>query len=131
LEKTFVMIKPDAVKRKLVGEIIKRIEDKGLELIKIEKTQLTSEQAKQHYAIHENKDFFEDLIKFIISGPVVLLVVKGQNSVQAIRQLIGATDPLKAVPGSIRGDFGLSIQENIIHGSDSFENAKKEINFFF
>lgn len=131
MEKTFVMIKPDGVRRKLVGEIIKRIEDKGLELEDIKIIQLSKEQAEQHYSIHKNQEFFNDLIKYITSDPVVIIVVKGRNAVQAVRQLIGATDPIKALPGSIRGDFGFSIQENIVHGSDSKENAENEIKFFF
>lgn len=125
------MIKPDGVRRKLVGEIIKRIEDKGLELEDIKIIQLSKEQAEQHYSIHKNQEFFNDLIKYITSDPVVIIVVKGRNAVQAVRQLIGATDPIKALPGSIRGDFGFSIQENIVHGSDSKENAENEIKFFF
>ena len=131
MEKTFVMIKPDGVRRKLIGEIIKRIEDKGLELEDIKIIQLSKEQAEQHYSIHKNQEFFNDLIKYITSDPVVIIVVKGRNAVQAVRQLIGATDPIKALPGSIRGDFGFSIQENIVHGSDSKENAENEIKFFF
>ncbi len=131
MEKTFVMIKPDGVRRKLVGEIIKRIEDKGLELEDIKIIQLSKEQAEQHYSIHKNQEFFNDLIKYITSDPVVIIVVKGRNAVQAVRQLIGVTDPIKALPGTIRGDFGFSIQENIIHGSDSKENAENEIKFFF
>ncbi len=131
MEKTFVMIKPDGVRRKFIGEIIKRIENKGLELEDIKIIQLSKEQAEQHYSMHKNQEFFNDLIKYITSDPVVIIVVKGRNAVQAVRQLIGATDPIKALPGSIRGDFGFSIQENIVHGSDSKENAENEIKFFF
>lgn len=125
------MIKPDGVRRKLVGEIIKRLENKGLELLNIKIIQMSKEQAEQHYSMHKNKEFFNELIEYIISDPVVIIIVKGINAIQAVRQLIGDTEPIKALPGTIRGDFGLSIHENIIHGSDSKENAKREIQFFF
>lgn len=131
MEKSFVMIKPDGVRRRLIGCILKRFEEKnliikGLKLIKIEE-----EKAKIHYKEHTGKVFFNKLIKYITSGPVVAMVLEGENCISEIRKMVGATDPQKALPGTIRGDYGLSLDENIIHASDSEKNAKREIELFF
>lgn len=131
MERSFVMIKPDGVRRRLIGCILKRFEKKnltikGLKLIKIEE-----EKAKIHYKEHTGKDFFDKLIKYITSGPVVAMVLEGENCISEIRKMVGATDPQKALPGTIRGDYGLSLDENIIHASDSEKNAKREIELFF
>lgn len=125
------MIKPDAVKKGLIGEVTKRIEDKGLKIVEQKMLTLSREKASELYAVHKGKAFFEDLIDFITSGPVVVMKVEGVLAVQAVRNIMGATDPLKADSGSIRGDFGLDISQNLIHGSDSAENAKKELAIFF
>ena len=114
IEKTLVLVKPDGVKKHICGEVISRFERKGLEVEAIKMIQVPEELAKKHYAEHEGKGFFKDLIAFITSGPVLAMVIKGENAVAAVRQINGATDPLKAVPGSIRGDFATSIDENVV-----------------
>jgi len=131
LETTFVMIKPDGVKRRIVGEIIHRLEKKGLEIVDIKLLNLSKELAEEHYSEHKGKEFFDQLIEYITSGPVIAMVVKGNNAIQAVRQLMGNTDPIKAAPGTIRGDYGLTIRENLVHGSDSLESSKREISLFF
>jgi nucleoside-diphosphate kinase len=131
IEKTLVLVKPDGVKKHICGEVISRFERKGLEVEAIKMIQVPEELAKKHYAEHEGKGFFKDLIAFITSGPVLAMVIKGENAVAAVRQINGATDPLKAVPGSIRGDFATSIDENVVHASDASETAEREIGLWF
>ena len=131
VEKTLVLVKPDGVKKHICGEVISRFERKGLEVEAIKMIQVPEELAKKHYAEHEGKGFFKDLIAFITSGPVLVMVIKGENAVTAVRQINGATDPLKAVPGSIRGDFATSIDENVVHASDAPETAEREIGLWF
>lgn len=131
IEKTLVLVKPDGVKKHICGEVISRFERKGLEVEAIKMIQVPEELAKKHYEEHEGKGFFKDLIAFITSGPVLVMVIKGENAVAAVRQINGATDPLKAVPGSIRGDFATSIDENVVHASDAPETAEREIGLWF
>ena len=131
MERTLVLVKPDAVRRGLAGEIISRLEKKGLKIVALKMLQMDSELAEQHYAIHKGKPFFPGLVDFITSAPIIAAVVEGGKAVEAVRRLMGETDPLNATPGTIRGDFGLDIGQNLIHGSDSVENAAKEINLFF
>ncbi len=131
-ERTLVLVKPDGVARALVGEVISRIERKGLRLAALELRLVTIETAQVHYAEHEGKAFFPSLIEFITSGPVVAMVVEGDRAIAAFRQLAGATDPVeKATPGTIRGEFGLQTQLNLVHGSDSAESAEREIGLWF
>jgi len=131
MQRTLVLVKPDAVQRRLAGEIISRLEKKGLKIVALKMLQMDRGLAEQHYAIHKGKSFFLGLVDFITSGPIIAAVVEGENTVEVVRRLMGETDPLKAAPGTIRGDFGLDIGQNLIHGSDSIENAAKEINLFF
>jgi nucleoside diphosphate kinase len=131
IEETLVLVKPDGVKKHICGEIIARFERKGLSIKAIKMIQVPVELAKKHYAEHEGKGFFKDLIDFITSGPVLAMVIEGENAVAAVRQINGATDPLKAVPGSIRGDFATSIDENVVHASDAPETAAREIGLWF
>ncbi|OBG37159.1 MULTISPECIES: nucleoside-diphosphate kinase [Mycobacteriaceae] len=131
-ERTLVLIKPDGVNRRLVGEIINRIEKKGLTLAALELRPVQQAVARQHYAEHDGKAFFASLLDFITSGPVVAAVVEGPRAIEAFRQLAGGTDPVaKATPGTIRGDFGLETQFNLVHGSDSPESAEREIALWF
>jgi nucleoside-diphosphate kinase len=130
-ERTLVLVKPDGVRRGLIGEVISRIERKGLAITRLELVTLTRERAEQHYAEHTDKPFFGDLVDFITSGPVAALVVEGPDAVVAVRQLMGATNPLEAAPGSLRGDFATAIGENIVHGSDSQASGEREIALFF
>ena len=131
-ERTLVLVKPDGVSRGLVGEVISRIERKGLSLVALELRTVARSLAEQHYAEHDGKSFFESLLEFITSGPVVALVVEGPRAIPAFRQLAGGTDPVeKAAPGSLRGDFGLETQYNLVHGSDSPESAAREIKLWF
>lgn len=131
-ERTLVLVKPDGVSRGLVGEVISRIERKGLALAALELRQVERGLAEQHYAEHDGKPFFESLLEFITSGAVVAAVVEGPRAIEAFRQLAGGTDPVgKAAPGSIRGDFGLEVQFNLVHGSDSPESAAREIKLWF
>lgn len=131
-ERTLVLIKPDGVGRRLVGEIVGRIERKGLTLAALELKTVGESLARQHYAEHESKAFFGSLLEFITSGPVVAAVVEGPRAVEAFRQIAGATDPVQgATPGTIRGDFGLETQFNLVHGSDSAESAQREIALWF
>jgi nucleoside-diphosphate kinase len=129
--RTFVMVKPDGVRRGLVGEIIARLERKGLKLLGLKLMRITPELAGAHYAEHRDKPFYPELTAFITSGPVVAMVWEGPRAVEVVRALMGATDPLRAAPGTIRGDFGLALTENVIHGSDSEESAEREIGLFF
>ncbi len=130
-EKTYLMIKPDGVRNKHVGEIINRLERAGLNLDRLELGEVSLEQAQANYAEHEGKPFYEGLISYITSGPVVKMVVSGEGAVAKCRSLMGATNPADAAPGTIRGDFGLVMDENVIHGSDSPESAEREIGIFF
>ncbi len=131
-ERTLVLVKPDGVRRALVGEVISRIERKGLRLVALELRTVSREVAVTHYAEHEGKVFFDSLVEFITSAPLVALVVEGDRAIPAFRQLAGGTDPVeKAAPGSIRGDFGLETQFNLVHGSDSPESAAREIALWF
>ncbi len=125
------MIKPDGVQRKLVGEVIKRIEKRGLDIEKLKLVLLEKEMAERHYAQHKGRPFFDGLIDYVISGPVVTMVISGENAIAVVRKMMGATDPVQADPGTIRGDFALDISENIVHGSDSKESAEREISLFF
>ena len=129
--RTLVLAKPDAVQRGLIGEIVSRIEKKGLRIVALRMLQMDEAMAKRHYAVHEGKSFFRDLVDFITSGPIVAFVVEGEKAVEVVRTMMGDTDPIKAAPGTIRGDFGLDIGQNLIHGSDSEENARMEISLFF
>ena len=131
IEKTLVLVKPDGVKKHICGEIISRFERKGLFVNAIKMINVPEELAKKHYAEHEGKGFFNDLISFITSGPVLAMVIEGENAVAAVRQINGATNPLEAVPGSIRGDFATSIDENVVHASDAPETATREIGLWF
>jgi nucleoside-diphosphate kinase len=126
------LIKPDGVERRLIGEIIGRIERKGLTVAALEMRVVNDELARQHYAEHDGKPFFASLLEFITSGPLVAAIVEGPRAVAAVRQLAGETDPVEsAAPGTIRGDFGLEVQFNLVHGSDSAESAKREIGLWF
>ena len=129
--KTFFMIKPDGVKRNLIGEIISRIEKKGFKITKIKMMILSQDLAEEHYGEHKDKPFFSDLISFITSGPVVAMQVEGENVVLQIRNIMGATNPSDATPGSIRGDLAIELDKNVVHGSDSDESAERELNLFF
>ncbi len=130
-ERSLVLVKPDGVRRALIGEVISRIEAKGLRLVALRLRELDRETAAQHYAEHESKPFFGDLIEFITGGPLVAMVIEGPRAIPAFRALAGATDPVVATPGTIRGDFALEVQNNIVHGSDSPESATREIALFF
>ena len=130
-QRTLVLVKPDGVKKGLTGEIISRLEKKGLKIAAMRMLQMDKALARKHYAVHDGKPFFAGLVDFITSGPIVAVVVEGEKSVEVVRKLMGETDPVKAAPGTIRGDYGLDIGENLIHGSDSEENAQKEIALFF
>ncbi len=131
MEQTLVLIKPDGVAKGLTGEIIARFERRGLAIAALKKLRLTRAQAESHYAEHQGKPFFEPLVAFITSGPLVALVVGGNNAVKVVRAMMGPTDPAVAAPGTIRGDYALDIAANIIHGSDSEESAAREIALFF
>jgi len=131
LERTFLMIKPDGVQRNLVGEIIQRLETKGFTLVGLKLMSVSRELAEQHYAVHKDKGFFAGLIEFITSGPVVAMVWEGEGIIASARKIIGATNPLSAEPGTIRGDFGVTVGRNLIHGSDGPDTAKEEIKLWF
>ncbi|CAM4070363.1 nucleoside-diphosphate kinase [Campylobacter armoricus] len=131
MEKTLSIIKPDAVKKGVIGQILTRFESNGLRIAATKKIQLSEKEAQEFYAIHKNRPFFKDLVEFMISGPVVVSVLEGENAVLKNRELMGATNPKEAAPGTIRADFADSIDANAVHGSDSLENAKIEIEFFF
>ena len=131
MQRTLVLIKPDAVQRGLAGEIVSRLERKGLRIIALKMLQMDKAMAERHYAIHQDKPFFPALVDFIASSPLIAAVVEGKNAVEVVRRMMGETDPFHAAPGTIRGDFGLDIGRNLIHGSDSEENAQEEISLFF
>ena len=131
MDRTLILVKPDAFARNLTGEIIARFERKGLRLAALKLMTATEDLAKQHYAEHDGKPFFGELVEFITSGPLVAMVLEGQDAVKAARQVIGATNPLEAATGSIRGDFATEVGKNMVHGSDSDESATREANLFF
>ena len=131
MEKTLLVIKPDAVERKLIGDIIQRVERKGLEIKALKMERIALEKAEKHYEVHKEKEFYNDLINFITSGPVVLMVIEGENCVQIVRQMAGSTSPLDAIPGSIRGDYSVDLLKNIVHTSDSLESSRRENKNFF
>ena len=131
IQKTYTMIKPDGVRYGHIGEIVNRFERAGLTIEQMRLEMVTPEQAKANYAEHEGKPFYEGLIAYVTSGPVVKMVVSGEGAVSKVRSLMGSTNPAEAAPGTIRGDFGLSMDENVIHGSDSTESAEREIGVFF
>jgi nucleoside-diphosphate kinase len=130
-QRTLILIKPDGVQRNVIGEVISRIESKGLKLVALELRTIDADTAHAHYAEHAEKSFFGELVEFITSGPLVALVAEGERAIEAFRALAGATDPVKAAPGTIRGDFALQVAQNIVHGSDSPESAEREIKIFF
>jgi nucleoside-diphosphate kinase len=131
MERTLILVKPDAFARGLTGEIIRRFENKGLKITALRHMQVTEDLAKQHYAEHDGKPFFGELVDFITSGPIVALVLEGDQAIKAARQVIGATNPLEAAPGSIRGDFAIEVGQNMVHGSDSPESGEREAKLFF
>jgi nucleoside-diphosphate kinase len=131
LERTLVLVKPDGVQRNLVGEIIKRFELRGLKITALKFLLVSDQLAREHYKVHQSKPFFEGLIKYITSGPVVALVLEGPNAIAAVRQTMGSTNPLEATPGTIRHDFGMTTSRNLTHASDSVENAEIEISNWF
>lgn len=131
MEKTFLMVKPDAVQRNLIGEIVNRFEQKGFKLVAAKLMTISAEKAKQHYQEHTEKPFFNDLVSFITSGPVFAMVWEGDNVIETARKMMGKTNPQEAEVGTIRGDYGMVTHRNIIHGSDSAESAAREIKLFF
>ena len=131
MEKTLIIIKPDAIQRGLTGEIIKRFESRGLQIIGLKMMQVSKDLAEKHYAIHRERPFFSGLVSYITSSPVVVIALAGTNAVSAARGTIGATNPAEATAGSIRGDYGLEIGRNLVHGSDSVENGEIEVRNFF
>ena len=131
MEETLVLVKGDGVRRRLIGEIIRRIEAKGLNIGTLRLMDVSRELAEEHYAEHREKPFFEELVEFITSTPVVAMRVRGEGAIKAMRSLMGATDPAEAAPGTIRGDLALSMPDNLVHGSDSLESAERELKLFF
>ena len=129
--RTLVLVKPDGVRSGLIGEIVSRMEKKGLSIVALRMLRMDEALARRHYAVHEGKPFFNDLVDFITSGPVVAMLLEGEKAVDVVRTMMGDTDPKKSAPGTIRGDLGMDIGQNLIHGSDSDENARKEIDLFF
>lgn len=130
-ERTFVMLKPDATNRGLIGSVLARLELKGLRIAALKLIQVSAEQARAHYAVHEGKPFYDGLVKYIMSSPVTALVLEGPNAVAVVRKVVGATRPNEAEPGTIRGDFGLDVSNNLIHASDSVDNAAAEAAIYF
>lgn len=131
MERTFVMVKPDGVQRGFIGEIISRLERKGLKIVAMKMLKISKELAEEHYAEHKGKPFFSSLVSYITSGPVVAMVVEGNNAVKVVRKLVGATNPAEAEPGTIRGDLGMDLGRNVIHASDSLASSEREIKLFF
>jgi len=131
MERSLVLIKPDAMQRRLVGTIISRLEGQGLKLVALKMLHMDKALAERHYAIHADKPFFGDLISYITSTPIIAIVFEGEGAVELVRKTMGATDPTQAETGTIRGDLGLDIQHNVVHGSDSVETAEEEIKLFF
>ncbi|EQB69571.1 nucleoside-diphosphate kinase [Cuniculiplasma divulgatum] len=130
-EKTLILIKPDGVKRRLSGEVIKRLEQKGINIKGLKLMKLSKEKAEKHYSVHKDKPFFNDLVSYITSGPIIAILAEGNSAISVVRGLVGATDGSKASPGTIRGDFSISIDKNIIHASDSVESFNHEYPIFF
>ncbi len=130
-ETTLVLLKPDAVQRQLSGEIIRRFEQRNLKVTGLKMLQLTEEQAGKHYAEHRGKPFFPPLVEFITSGPLIAMAISGEGAVQVVRKMMGVTDPSLSSPGTIRGDFALTMDKNVVHGSDSLESAARELHLFF
>lgn len=131
MQTTFLMVKPDGVQRGLIGEVVSRLEKRGLRIIAMKMLKLDREKAEEHYAEHEGKDFYEPLMDYITSGPVVAMAVKGDSAISMVRDMVGETDPKEANPGTIRGDYGIEISRNIVHAADSKESAKRELAIFF
>ncbi|PIC63260.1 nucleoside-diphosphate kinase [Sporosarcina sp. P13] len=131
MERTFLMVKPDGVQRNLIGEIVGRFEDKGFQLVGGKLMNISQDLAEQHYGEHKERPFFGELVDFITSGPVFAMVWEGENVISTARLMMGATNPTESAPGTIRGDFAVTVGKNIIHGSDSSESASREINLFF
>ncbi len=131
MERTLILVKPDAFARHLTGEIIARFERKGMSLVALQLMTISRELATQHYAEHDGKPFFEELVSFITSGPLVAMVLEGESAIVAARQVIGATNPLEATTGSIRGDYAVAVGQNMVHGSDAPESAAREVKLFF
>lgn len=131
IERTLVMIKPDGVERNLIGKVISIFEEKGLKVVALKKTRLSKEQAKAFYIVHKDRPFYEDLTNYMASGPIVAMVLEGENAIKRVREIMGATDPKEAQEGTIRKLFALNKEKNTVHGSDSPESAQKEIPFFF
>ncbi len=131
MDRTLILVKPDAFERRLTGEIIRRFEAKGLTIVAAKHMTTSEDLAKEHYAEHGERPFFGELVDFITGGPLVALVLEGHEAVKAARQVIGATNPIEAAPGSIRGDLGLEVQTNLVHGSDSPESSQREIGLWF
>lgn len=131
IEKTLILLKPDAVIKGVCGQIIERFEKRGFKIVALKMLQLTKEQAEVHYQEHKEKPFFQELVNFIISGPLIAMVISGENAIKASRNMMGSTNPIDAIAGTIRGDFALNVRNNMIHGSDSLVSAEKEIKYFF
>jgi nucleoside-diphosphate kinase len=131
VERTLILVKPDAFARNLTGEIVARFERKGLRLVALQLMTMTRDLAARHYAEHEGKGFYEELVDFITSGPLVAMVLEGESAIVAARQVIGATNPLEATTGSIRGDYAIAVGQNMVHGSDAPESAQREVALFF
>lgn len=131
MEKTFLMVKPDGVQRNLIGEIVHRFERKGFQLVSAKLMNISTDMAETHYEEHRERSFFGELVNFITSGPVFAMVWEGENVIATSRDMMGKTNPQEAAPGTIRGDFGMTVGKNIIHGSDSSESAEREMNLFF
>lgn len=131
LDKTLILIKPDGVKRRLSGKIIQRFEEKGMKVVALKMLQLTREKAETHYSVHKEKPFFKDLVNYITSGPIIAAVLEGNNCIAVTRTMLGATDGSKAQPGTIRGDFAMGIEKNIVHASDSMESYEHEFPIYF
>ncbi|HLR08133.1 MAG TPA: nucleoside-diphosphate kinase [Bacillota bacterium] len=131
MEQTFIMVKPDGVQRNLIGKIIERFEQKGFKLVAAKLMHISDDLAKTHYSEHKERPFFDEIVSFITSGPVFAMVWEGESVIQSARDMMGKTNPQEAAPGTIRGDFGITVGKNVIHGSDSPESAKREINLFF
>lgn len=131
MERTLILVKPDGVQRGLAGEIIGRFERRGLKLVGMKFMQMSQELAETHYGVHKERPFYKDLVSYITSGPIVAMVWEGNDAIAAARSTMGATNPVAAAPGTIRGDFGMEIGRNLVHGSDSVENGIKEVNLFF
>ena len=131
MQRTFVMIKPDGARKNLIGEVISRFEKRGLKVQALKMISLSRDQAERLYEVHREKPFYEELVNFVLSGPVVTMILYGDDAVRTVREVMGATNPREAAPGTIRGDFAEIITENIVHGADSEENAKREMAIFF